>query len=356
MRWVLSEIPVTADVEVAVDRARASGRRASRPGRPVGVAAGVGGRPGAGLGIACHQRRVSLPGHHSTGRREGLPPVGGTPVAAQGVAHDPGERGAGDRAATAVDLRRVDHDVDGEAGVVGRREAAEGDRRGAVVAAARRRRRAGRCRSCRRRGSRGPGARGATPASSSTTRSIIRAVCRAACSLTTRVASVAASVPTTVPSSVVARALDDARRDADAAVGDRVDGRGHLDRVDRDATGRRRRGPWSGRSSRRRRSGCPGDSPRTPMSVRWPRPKVVQVADELERRERVGGEHGADVGRLGDDAGQRELDVAVVEPVADDAVLARAATAGPGASCRGVTLPASISAAAVSTFSTEPGS
>ena len=39
-----------------------------------------------------------------------------------------------------------------------------------------------------------------------------------------------------------------------------------------------------------------------------------------------------------------------------DAVLARAATTGTASLVRGVTLPASISDATVSTFSTEPGS
>ena len=124
-------------------------------------------------------------------------------VAAQHVAHDPGEDRAGDRAAAAVDLGCVDHDVDGEAGVVGRGEAAEGDGGAAVVAAALgvdALRGAGLAgdevaRDLGAPARRRPRGRRPSPSSSRSP--------RAACLLTTRV-RVATSVPTVTPSSVTA--------------------------------------------------------------------------------------------------------------------------------------------------------
>ena len=67
------EVAVTADVD-------GDGGQGAEPVGQVGQSGDDGrGGPGADLGVADHVRRVARTGHHSTGRREGLPSVGGTP-------------------------------------------------------------------------------------------------------------------------------------------------------------------------------------------------------------------------------------------------------------------------------------
>ena len=64
--------------------------------------------------------------------------------------------------------------------------------------------------------------------------------------------------------------------------------------------------------------------------------ELGEVGTQLARRELVGGQHGADVGRLGQDAGQGQLDQPVLPVVVDDAVLTLPAGRGPAILVRAV--------------------
>ena len=66
----------------------------------------------------------------------------------------------------------------------------------------------------------------------------------------------------------------------------------------------------------------PGDSASRPDVGAPAETERVEVGAQLALLEPVGGQHGADVGGLGQDAGQREPDLAVLEVVVDDPVLA----------------------------------
>src|SRR5918999_6266251 len=70
------------------------------------------------------------------GQPRGVGAGGWYAVAAQRVAHQLGERRAGDRATAPAVARVVHHDVDGEPRVVGRGEAGERHGEGAVIAPA----------------------------------------------------------------------------------------------------------------------------------------------------------------------------------------------------------------------------
>ena len=230
------------------------------------------------------------------------------------------EHRAGDRATAAAVAGVLHHDVDGEPRVVGRGEAGEGDGERAVVAAAARPDPlggaglagdpvAGHLRPPGRRRRRG---RRRAPSSARSA--------RAACSLTTRV-RVAASVPTVGPSSVTAEPSIRLGRDADAAVGDGVDRRGHLQGVDRERLaegdavlglrGHRRSVGQDARPSRRgRRRWCAARGRSCAGSDAAGRGENLSAASTVPMLDDLAMTP-ARVSRM----------VAVLEPVVDDAVL-----------------------------------
>ena len=137
-RWELSERPVTvAPRRPAHPPPTGARRRSTRSTCASGVRDGALGRVRFSSGTTRGYplaRAASRP--HLVGIVDGLGAGRRHGVLLQDVAHDLAEHRAGGAATARARARLLDHDVDGEARLVGGREAGEGDRDAAVVALA----------------------------------------------------------------------------------------------------------------------------------------------------------------------------------------------------------------------------